>query len=62
LRVKYRICAWLAILAMALNALWPLIVTAQPKSIPNDICSASGTMAMGHADAGHDMLPAPPAH
>ena len=59
--MKYRICAWLAILTMTLNASWPLIVTAQPKSIPNDICSVSGTMVMGHADAGHDM-PAPPAH
>ena len=56
--MKHRICAWFAILVMALNALWPLIVTAQPKSIPTEICSVSGAMTMAGADSGHNL----PAH
>jgi hypothetical protein len=42
-RVKLRIGGWLALAAIALNALWPLIAVAQPKSIPAEICSTVGT-------------------
>ena len=56
-----RTCAWIAIVAMTLNALWPLLVTAQPKQIPNEICTVSGMKTLDGADAGHNM-PASPAH
>ena len=59
--LKYRIGAWLAILSITLNALWPLIANAQPQSIPTEICSADGAKAMSRAEGGQN-LPAPPAH
>lgn len=46
---------------MTLNALWPLLVTAQPKQIPQEICTVSGMKTLDGAHASHD-LPAPPAH
>ena len=60
-RVKHRICASLALLLMALNALWPLIVSAQPNSIPTEICSVSGAKTMAGAHSGQH-LPEAPAH
>ena len=42
---RNRIAAVLAVLAMALNALWPLIAQAQPKSLAlsTTICSIDGS-------------------
>jgi hypothetical protein len=30
---RHRVASWLAILAMALNALWPLLAQAKPRSV-----------------------------
>lgn len=59
--VKCKFVAWLAILAMMLNALWPLIANAQPNSIPTEICSADGAKTKTRTANGEN-LPAPPAH
>jgi hypothetical protein len=59
--VKRRIFAALAALALALNALWPLLALAQPKSIPTEICSVGSVKTNASADAGRN-LPAQPAH
>jgi hypothetical protein len=41
--------AWLAIAAMALNALWPLLANAKPAvpALPSEICSATGLKHAG---------------
>lgn len=38
--------AWLAILAIALNALWPLLANAAPKDFSGPICSMAGTKSV----------------
>lgn len=59
--MKRGICAWLALLAFALNALSPLHASAQPKSLPAEICSSGGAKAITGAGRGQDS-PVPPAH
>ena len=49
---------WLAILAMALNGLWPLLAHAAPKQFVAPVCSMVGTTAAQAADGGTP-LPAP---
>ena len=43
-----RFTAWLAILAMALNALWPLIANAKPAGASSlmEVCTARGLKAL----------------
>ena len=48
---------WLAILAMALNGLWPLLANAAPAEFSAPVCSMVGTMS---APDGYSM-PAPTA-
>jgi hypothetical protein len=60
-RVKHRIGAWLALAAIALNALWPLIAIAQPKSIPAEICSTAGATIPAGFGTAND-FPAQPMH
>ena len=48
-----RFTAWIAIAAMALNALWPLLANAQPggTASPFEVCTAQGLKTIA-ADAG----------
>jgi len=50
--------AWLAILAMGLNGLWPLLANAAPVEFVAPICSMVGTTAAADA-GGMPMQPAP---
>ncbi|NBR26807.1 MAG: DUF2946 domain-containing protein [Betaproteobacteria bacterium] len=50
--------AWLAILAMGLNGLWPLLANAAPAEFVAPICSMVGTTAAVDA-GGMPMQPAP---
>lgn len=43
--MKRRLSAWLAIAAMALNALWPLLAQAGPAEFALSWCSAVGAKA-----------------
>lgn len=54
LRDPGRIPAWLAIAAMTLNALWPLLANAKPAvpANPSEICSATGLKHTGGEPAG----------
>ncbi len=54
---KRRFIAWLAILAMGLNGLWPLLATAAPVEFSAPICSMAGTTMAPDAYS----LPAQPA-
>ena len=53
-----RLTAWLAVAAMALNALWPLLAHAGPAEFSAPVCTTSAT-AEFTSPAG--TLPAPPA-
>jgi hypothetical protein len=59
MRLARRIAAWFAVLALTLNALWPLLMQARAKAIPQEICTVGGAKTI--SGAGQDM-PAPPAH
>jgi hypothetical protein len=41
---RRRVAAWIAILAITFNALWPLVPEAEPAGadLPHDICTAKG--------------------
>jgi len=41
---QFRFASWLAILAMALSALWPLLANARPGAQPSlfEVCTAAG--------------------
>ena len=57
-RTSRRIAGWLAILAMSLNALWPLVANAKPSSAfdpATEICTVGGVKAF----AGGDVTPQP---
>jgi hypothetical protein len=42
-RRQHRLAAWVAVLAMALNALWPLIAQAKPRSVTLvPVCTVQG--------------------
>ena len=43
-RLRHRYSTWIAILAMTLNALWPMLAQAKPGSAPtlHEVCTASG--------------------
>jgi hypothetical protein len=42
-RRQNRLAAWIAVLAMALNALWPLIAQAKPRSVALvPVCTVQG--------------------
>jgi hypothetical protein len=51
-----RFSAWLAILGMVLNALWPLLAHAAPREFVAPICSMVGTTAAQVMEGG---LPPP---
>ena len=52
--------AWVAILAVALNALWPLVAQLQPGDASMQM-EACAEMGVHHGDAGeHDTAPAEP--
>jgi len=48
-----RLAAWLAMAAITLNALWPLIASARPAGVPSltEICTALGVKVVS-GDAG----------
>jgi hypothetical protein len=55
--VKFRFASWLAIAAMALNALWPLLANAQPVGAPSllEICTSQGMKTIAaDPDSGSD--------
>ena len=53
--------SWVAILAIALNALWPLLAQLQPGDEASMQMEACAEMGMHHDDAGeHDSAPAQP--
>lgn len=43
-RLRHRYSTWIAILAMTLNALWPMLAQAKPGPAPtlHEVCTASG--------------------
>lgn len=45
---QFRLASWLALAAMALNALWPLLVQARPAGVPvlSLICTAQGLRSL----------------
>jgi hypothetical protein len=52
-----RIATWLAVLAMALNALWPLIAQAKPSSvILVPVCTVQGVTHYIELPGGHSPL------
>ena len=53
--------AWLAILGVALNALWPLLAHAGPQEFVATICSANGTRSVAVTDGGAKPPQVPPA-
>lgn len=53
-----RFAAWLAILAMGLNGLWPLLANAAPAEFVAPVCSMVGT-AIAVDAAGMPAQPAP---
>lgn len=63
-RLLKRLTGWLAILAMSLNALWPLIANARPVSAGEitEICTANGMIRVAVGDGtthSPDLLLAP---
>ncbi len=54
-----RITAWLAILGMALNALWPLLANAAPQQFVGSICSVNGMRMAPAVDPGKPAQPVP---
>jgi hypothetical protein len=57
-RLDRRISAWVAILAMTLNALWPVIAQAKPGPSPTlqEVCTSAGLQKIvvdGAQPAGH---------
>ena len=50
--MKHRIALWLAIVGMALNALWPLLASAGPQALTTIICSAHGMQQVTLSDSG----------
>jgi hypothetical protein len=50
---SFRLTSWLALFAMALNALWPLLANAQPATAPAqvEICTAAGLQLPGDGHA-----------
>ena len=50
--MKHRIARWLAIVGMALNALWPLLASAGPQELTTIICSAHGMQQVSLSDSG----------
>lgn len=54
-----RFAAWLALAAIALNGLWPLLANAAPRDFAAPICSMVGTTTA--VDATGTPLPAAPA-
>lgn len=57
--MKHRLALWLAIVGMALNALWPLLANAGTQDITVVICSAHGAQQVILSDGGS--LPSAPA-
>jgi hypothetical protein len=52
-----RIAMWLAVLAMALNALWPLIAQAKPRSVTLvPVCAVQGETHYIELPGGHSPL------
>jgi hypothetical protein len=51
LRFPRRIAAWVALVSIAFNALWPVIANARPSApaLPSEICGATG---LKHTDDG----------
>jgi hypothetical protein len=45
-----RLPAWLALVAMALNALWPMLVHATPRGITTEICSVNATSVLAQPE------------
>jgi len=54
LRFRNRIAAWLALAGIALNASWPLLANAAPRTpaLPSEICSATGQKHAGESPLG----------
>ena len=57
--IKRKFAAALAILAMVLNALWPLLAHAAPVQFSAPVCSTVGTTAAPAGAGGLPVLPAP---
>ena len=47
-RLRHRYSTWIAILAMTLNALWPMLAQAKPGPAPtlHEVCTASGMQSV----------------
>jgi hypothetical protein len=54
-----RLGAWLALTAIALNALWPVLARATPHGIAAEICSVNPS-ALRQSDIGRDEQPLTP--
>ncbi len=53
-RAVNRLASWLAIVAMALNALWPMLANAKPVSAGDftELCTANGMQRMATGNGG----------
>jgi len=55
-----RVGAWLALVAMALNALWPMLAHASPRGFAAEMCVVNSVSALAQSEPpGRDLPQAP---